>query len=262
MFSSLLKRKRAKSETPSQPEGHRAQTVLSDLQLIILSRAAQHPVGHVAIDGLSDAAAARKAIDALVLRDMLVARTPDAMGNDGILSESGAEAWSITLDGLKSIGIDPSEMNSGYQQAMSAVTDDEPRPSAEVGGNIGGTTAEVRSTKGAKKRSQTSPLEGSVEREGHTPANGEIGAPDLRKPPTGIVPETNRTRMIDLLLRVKGATIAEIVDATGWLPHSARAALTGLRKRGFTLVRETGTNGASSSYRIEQHTTSSPAVEV
>jgi len=32
------------------------------------------------------------------------------------------------------------------------------------------------------------------------------------------------------------ATIAELVDATGWLPHTTRAALTGLRKRGWDIA--------------------------
>ena len=32
------------------------------------------------------------------------------------------------------------------------------------------------------------------------------------------------------------ATIDEIVAATGWLPHTARAALTGLRKRGYAIA--------------------------
>ena len=30
-----------------------------------------------------------------------------------------------------------------------------------------------------------------------------------------------------------GATLDELTGATGWLPHTARAALTGLRKRGY-----------------------------
>ena len=30
-------------------------------------------------------------------------------------------------------------------------------------------------------------------------------------------------------------TLAELVSNTGWLPHTARAALTGLRKRGYTI---------------------------
>ena len=32
-----------------------------------------------------------------------------------------------------------------------------------------------------------------------------------------------------------GATLSELVALTGWLPHTTRAALTGLRKRGFTV---------------------------
>lgn len=42
-------------------------------------------------------------------------------------------------------------------------------------------------------------------------------------------------KVIILLKRSDGASIAEITKATGWLPHSARAVLTGLRKNGFAL---------------------------
>ena len=44
--------------------------------------------------------------------------------------------------------------------------------------------------------------------------------------------------MIDLLRRSDGATIPNLIEATGWLPHTTRAALTGLRKRGYAVVRE------------------------
>ncbi|MEO3471446.1 DUF3489 domain-containing protein [Roseomonas sp. CAU 1739] len=39
-----------------------------------------------------------------------------------------------------------------------------------------------------------------------------------------------------------GATLAEITTLTGWLPHAARAAVTGLRKRGFdvALIQQNG----------------------
>lgn len=40
------------------------------------------------------------------------------------------------------------------------------------------------------------------------------------------------SQVIALLQRPEGATLAELVAATGWLPHTARAALTGLRKKG------------------------------
>jgi hypothetical protein len=38
-----------------------------------------------------------------------------------------------------------------------------------------------------------------------------------------------------LLRRAEGATLAEMVEATGWLPHTTRAALTGLKKKGHTI---------------------------
>jgi DNA-binding IclR family transcriptional regulator len=44
--------------------------------------------------------------------------------------------------------------------------------------------------------------------------------------------------VIDLLRRADGATIVDLSEATGWLPHTTRAALTGLRKRGYAVVRE------------------------
>ena len=44
--------------------------------------------------------------------------------------------------------------------------------------------------------------------------------------------------VIEHLQRVDGATIIDLTHATGWLPHTMRAALTGLRKRGYALIRE------------------------
>jgi hypothetical protein len=36
-----------------------------------------------------------------------------------------------------------------------------------------------------------------------------------------------------------------LVAATGWLPHTTRAALTGLRKRGYAIERERSEKGGS-----------------
>jgi hypothetical protein len=52
-----------------------------------------------------------------------------------------------------------------------------------------------------------------------------------------------------MLARDKGATLAALVDATGWLPHTTRAAITGLRKRGFAIER-TRHERLGSLYRI------------
>jgi Protein of unknown function (DUF3489) len=46
-----------------------------------------------------------------------------------------------------------------------------------------------------------------------------------------------------------GATLDALIKATGWLPHTTRAALTGLRKRGFSVERSREA-GEASMYRI------------
>jgi hypothetical protein len=56
-------------------------------------------------------------------------------------------------------------------------------------------------------------------------------------------------RVIDLLQRFDAATIPNLTKATGWLPHTTRAALTGLRKRGYAVVRARA-GGEDSVYRI------------
>ena len=56
--------------------------------------------------------------------------------------------------------------------------------------------------------------------------------------------------VITLLFRESGASIEELTASTGWLPHTTRAALTGLRKRGYAVLREHA-DGKGSVYRIE-----------
>jgi hypothetical protein len=57
-------------------------------------------------------------------------------------------------------------------------------------------------------------------------------------------------RVIALLERDQGATIAELIAATGWLAHTTRAALTGLRKRGYAVAIDRSDEKRGSFYRI------------
>lgn len=41
--------------------------------------------------------------------------------------------------------------------------------------------------------------------------------------------------VLGLLEAPEGASLARLVEVTGWLPHTTRAALTGLRKRGYAV---------------------------
>ena len=56
-------------------------------------------------------------------------------------------------------------------------------------------------------------------------------------------------RVIALLQRDQGAKLDELAATTGWLPHTARAALTGLRHRGYDVRLERGKKGRASVYR-------------
>lgn len=60
---------------------------------------------------------------------------------------------------------------------------------------------------------------------------------------------TKRATVIAMLSRDEGSTLVDLMDATGWLPHTTRAALTGLRQKGF-LVERTRPDEAPSVYRI------------
>ena len=56
--------------------------------------------------------------------------------------------------------------------------------------------------------------------------------------------------VVGLLRRQSGATIDQLATAMGWLPHTTRAALTGLRKRGFGIDRRKAKDDRAASYVI------------
>ncbi len=48
---------------------------------------------------------------------------------------------------------------------------------------------------------------------------------------------TKTDKLVAMLKRKQGATLDDLVEATGWLPHTTRAAMTGLRKKGHAIER-------------------------
>lgn len=58
---------------------------------------------------------------------------------------------------------------------------------------------------------------------------------------------TKAATVLKLLRRPKGATLDQLANATGWKPHSCRAHLTGLKKKGEVVTRQT--EGARTFYR-------------
>ncbi len=58
----------------------------------------------------------------------------------------------------------------------------------------------------------------------HKPSGSK---PKGRTSPAVVRPGTKQALLIDLLKRKKGATVEEIVEATGWQAHSVRGAISG-----------------------------------
>ena len=70
-------------------------------------------------------------------------------------------------------------------------------------------------------------------------ASADDVAPTLDLPETTTIEKrpTKQSLVLDLLRCEGGASLTAIVELTDWLPHTARAALTGLRKKGHTIER-------------------------
>ena len=56
---------------------------------------------------------------------------------------------------------------------------------------------------------------------------------------------TKRAVLIDMLERPEGASVAELGQRLGWLPHTVRAAITGLRHAGREVTRSKDAEGQS-----------------
>ncbi len=56
-------------------------------------------------------------------------------------------------------------------------------------------------------------------------------------PATNTTPMTKRALVTRLIARRTGASMRELIDATGWQPHSLRGQLSTLRKTGAVIMR-------------------------
>ena len=71
--------------------------------------------------------------------------------------------------------------------------------------------------------------------------DGDAGAQVVeatRAPTPSLRPQSKTAVIVELLRRTGGASLAELVAATGWQPHTTRAALTGLRQKGHTIAKD------------------------
>jgi hypothetical protein len=198
---------------------------LSDTQSIALSKAAQREDGAIVLSERLTGSAAKRFIDALI--DKGLAREIRAKTGMPIVrrdEDKGAYALIITKTGRVAINAD-----DGSSEKRS------PANAAKKAG-----VKQITSAKRSAAAASAKTVRGTeASKESETSGSSTQGAPREGSKTAGV---------IGLLSRPVGASLEELIEATNWLPHTTRAALTGLRKRGFDLER-TRANGVTT-YRI------------
>ncbi len=188
---------------------------LTDTQLVILSAAAARDDGNILplADTLKIKGSAVAAVLKSLLKKGLIAERPAARGVEVWREngDGGRLTLGVTDAGLQAIGVTPDDEGEG------AATTAKPAPK-KTGRRAG------RSPAAAKPKTGTSPT---------------------------VRPGTKQALLIDLLSRKNGATIDQIVTATGWQAHSVRGAISGTLKKklGLTVTSE-AVEGRGRVYRI------------
>ena len=106
---------------------------------------------------------------------------------------------------------------------------------------VAATTALAKPNKAQRRMARPAPSDTAG---GVLPVAASPAAQRAPKPAAG----AKTTAVIALLERDQGATLAELIAVTDWLPHTTRAALTGLRKKGHVIERSK--RGEETCYRI------------
>lgn len=187
---------------------------LTDIQLVLLATAAQRDNGSLLPppDTLGEGPARiRKAVESLIRRGLA----------EEVAIRSTADAW--RKEGRKSIGVVITDAGRAAIAVEAEVQETTHDPVSQT----------AQPTDAASSTSSSDPqLSLATEVEPSAPATG-----------------TKTAMVIDLLRRDSGATLDELTGATSWLPHTTRAALTGLRKRGYAI--EKRKRGEVSCYYLE-----------
>ena len=192
---------------------------LTDQQLRLLSAASQREDRLLALPDTLNGRSARALVSKLLAGGLVEEITLSPADPQGRANENDAPAVGlrITPAGLQAIGVEeePGTGSAGPRQ-------DSPAPeAADPGEPAPGTLTE---SAGAWELTVTA--QPSAPREG-----------------------TKQALVLSLLSRPEGATLDDLLSATGWRPHTTRAALTGLRQRGYTVTRDKDA-GQESVYRV------------
>jgi hypothetical protein len=257
-------------------------TKLSDTQAIILSAAAQRPGGNLLpLPGSLRGGAAIKVVGALLARGLAseevtdrTTRADTALNTIWRNEDDGrAVLLRITAEGLATIGVEPAGEAADGPAEPAEPAAAEPAGEAvdyrfNEGTNSAGEPAAGSAATGSpatpdapKKRGRpkkvaqpTEPATTPTKPGRSKKAAVEAAAPAAQRKTRD---DTKQAQLIAMLRREEGATIAQIVAATGWQPHTVRGAFAGaLKKKLGLVVTSEKAEGGDRIYRLPAETNS------
>lgn len=204
---------------------------LTDTQVIVLSRAAARDDGVPSRPPKMSKARAAKIGAALVERKLM----------REVPAKPGAPVWSVDEEG-RALAI---VITARGRKAIDVQHEVNPLPPSDIGEKV--SSRRMGAGESAPTCEGSSASEGAKQKADHADSGSTVN------PRVG----SKQALIVSMLRADAGASIGMIANATGWLPHTTRAALTGLRKRGFSIERSRE-DGGESSYRIVTHSAAVP----
>ena len=211
-------------------------TKLTPTQLAVLSSASDRD------DGLATRPAG--------LRAAAAAKLVASLGEKGFVKEIRAKAdapvWREDEDGRFALKV----LKAGRLAAESQAETDIPAEPTIVAGNAGAAETQPLAD------DPSGPAAPAAPKKTRSPAPNTAALPTPPVPAPPVAPHAlaptgfKRNRVIALLQRPEGAAMAELIAATGWLPHTTRAALSGLRKAGMVVELRKNDDLGTGVYRI------------
>ncbi|WP_426954135.1 DUF3489 domain-containing protein [Muricoccus radiodurans] len=240
---------------------------LSDTQSLLLSQASQHPMGLAKAPDHLPAAARNAVVRSLLKAGLLEEITAPPEHRD--LSwrqeeDETAVALRITPAGLRATGVETegggaSHAGQDGAEQLGATT---PTPASREAPTPAPGRFSLRNTAAAVLAAWDAgedrpDLPAAVEALRAALARRSAGQPRDPATPRRAREGTKQQAVLALLRRPEGATIADVITATGWAQHTVRGFLTGLKKKGIAVtvlerVRQVGAGkeGAKGSYSI------------